>query len=103
MSLEKIKAVKNWSISKNVKDIRGFLGFINFYRNLITGYGKIVGPFYILTKKDIIFIWEQKEEDMFIIFKGRVAEEPVIYNTNPRKLYKVDIDMSDFIIGIQLK
>ncbi len=56
MNSEKIKAVRDWSISKNMKDVRGFLGFTNFYRSLITGYGEITGPLYALTKKDIIFI-----------------------------------------------
>ncbi len=102
MSLEKIKTVKDWLTPKNVKDIRGFLDFINFYQSLITGYGEIVEPLYILTKKDIIFIWEQKEEDVFIAFKGRVVEESVIHNIDPEKLYEVDIDVLDFMIGVQL-
>ncbi len=102
MSPEKIKTIKNWPISKNMKDIKGFLGFTNFYRNLITGYREIAGLFYVLTKKNIIFIWEQKEEDIFTTFKRRVAEEPVIYNIDLEKLYEIDIDISDFVIGIQL-
>ncbi len=102
MSFEKIKTVKDWSISKNMKDVRGFLGFTNFYRSLITGYGEITGSFYILTKKDIIFIWEQKEKDVFITFKGRVVEESIIHDTDLEKPYEVHIDMSDLVIGIQL-
>ncbi len=103
MNPEKIKTIRNWSIPKNMKDIRGFLDFINFYRNLIIGYGEIVGPFYILTKKDITFIWEQKKEDVFITFKGKVVKEPVIYDANPEKPYEIDIDISDFVIEVQLK
>ncbi len=102
MNPEKIKVVKDWPIPKNMKDIRRFLGFTNFYRSLIIGYGEIVGSFYALIKKDIIFIWEQKEEDMFTTFKRRVVEEPVIHNTDPEKPYKVDIDVSDFVRGAQL-
>ncbi len=83
-----------------MKDIKGFLGFTNFYRNLIIGYKEIAGLFYVLIKKDITFIWKQKEEDMFITFKGKIAEESIIYNTDPGKPYKVDIDISDFMIEI---
>ncbi len=102
MNSEKIKTIKDWFISKNMKDIRGFLDFTNFYRSLIIGYGEIIGPLYILTKKDIIFIWEQKKEDIFTIFKRRVVEESVIHNTDPKKLYEIDIDVSNFVIGVQL-
>ncbi len=83
-----------------MKDVRGFLDFTNFYRSLITGYEEITGSFYTLTKKDTIFIWEQKEEDIFITFKGKVVEEPVIHDTDLGKPYKVDIDISDFMIEI---
>ncbi len=86
-----------------MKDVRGFLDFTNFYQSLITGYGKIAGPFYALTKKNTTFIWEQKEEDMFIIFKKRVVKEPVIHDTDPEKPYEVDIDISNFAIGVQLE
>ncbi len=103
MNSEKIKIVKNWPISKNMKDIRGFLDFTNFYWSLITRYGEIAELFYILTKKDTTFIWKQKEEDVFIAFKGRVVKEPVIYNIDPGKLYEVDTDMLDFAIGVQLE
>ncbi len=102
MSPEKIKAVRDWFISKNVNDVRGFLGFTNFYRSLIIGYGEIAGSFYALIKKDIIFIWKQKEEDVFTTFKGRVAEELVIHDTDPEKPYEIDIDISDFVMGVQL-
>ncbi len=37
MNPEKIKTVKDWPISKNMKDSRGFLDFTNFYRSLIIG------------------------------------------------------------------
>ncbi len=103
MNPEKIKVVKDWPISKNMKDIRGFLGFINFYRSLIIGYEEIAEPFYVLTKKDTTFIWKQKKEAVFIIFKGRVIEESVIHNTDPGKPYEVDTDTSDFTMGIQLE
>ncbi len=103
MSPEKIKTIRNWPISKNIKNIRGFLGFTNFYRSLIIGYKEITRPFYALTKKDTIFIWEQKEEDIFTTFKRRVIKEPIIYNINLGKSYEVDTDISDFAIGVQLE
>jgi len=31
MDLKKIKAIINWQESKNVKDIKAFIGFANFY------------------------------------------------------------------------
>ncbi len=39
---------------------------------------------------------------MFIVFKGRVVEESVIHDTDSGKPYEVDIDVSDFAMGVQL-
>ena len=52
MESEKTKVVKEWLIPKKLKDIRVFIGFTNFYKTLIEGYGKIITPLINLTKKD---------------------------------------------------
>jgi len=31
MDLKKIKAIVNWQEPKNIKDVRAFIGFANFY------------------------------------------------------------------------
>jgi len=31
MDLKKVKAIVNWQEFKNVKDVRAFIGFANFY------------------------------------------------------------------------
>jgi hypothetical protein len=51
----KVEAVRYWPEPINVKEIRGFLGFTNFYRRFIKNFGKIGVPFINLTKKDIPF------------------------------------------------
>ncbi len=102
MSPEKIKIVRNWHMSKNMKEARGFLGFTNFYRSLIIGYREIIGPFYMLIKKDTTFIWEKTKTDIFIAFKGRIITESIIYDIDLEKPYEVDIDISNFMIGVQL-
>src|SRR5205085_5301258 len=52
MEESKIKAVKEWPQPRNVRDVRAFLGFVNFYRRFLKGYGKIAAPLTDLTKND---------------------------------------------------
>jgi hypothetical protein len=51
----KVEAVWNWPVSTNIKEIRGFLGFANFYRCFIEGFGRLAVLFIELTKKDKAF------------------------------------------------
>ena len=52
MDVDKILAIKKWPTPEKLRDMRVFIGFTNFYRTLIEGYGKIIVPFTNLTKKD---------------------------------------------------
>jgi hypothetical protein len=38
----KVRDVLNWSLPKNVAEIRSFLGLAGYYRRLIEGFSKIV-------------------------------------------------------------
>lgn len=48
----KIKAIKDWPIPKNQKELRGFLGIMGYYRRFIRDFAKIVKPLTIQLKKD---------------------------------------------------
>ena len=41
---EKIKAIMEWHVSKNVADIISFIGITSYYRRFIKGFFKIVYP-----------------------------------------------------------
>lgn len=44
MDPEKVKAISDWEAPTTIKGLRGFLGFVNFYRGFIEGYSKICAP-----------------------------------------------------------
>ena len=51
-SPNKVKAMRDYSAPKNVKDFRAFLGLASFYRRLVPGVAEAVKPLMELTKKD---------------------------------------------------
>ena len=55
---DKVKVVEEWPTLEKLKDVRGFLGFTNFYRSLIKGYGSIIKPLTDLTRKEEGFKWD---------------------------------------------
>jgi hypothetical protein len=52
MDPTKVEAVRNWPVPKTLRDVRGFIGFANFYRRFIKDFSKIARPLHDLTKKD---------------------------------------------------
>ena len=48
----KVEAVKNWPAPTMLHDLRGFLGFANFYRRFIEGFARKARPLNDLTRKD---------------------------------------------------
>ena len=49
---KKIEAVKKWERPHNVHTVRGFLGFVNYYRKFSKDYSKIARPLYNLISGD---------------------------------------------------
>ncbi len=61
----KISGIADWPIPKTVKDVRSFLGFCNFYRAFIRGFANIARPLNQLTRKDVEWTWDKKEQQVF--------------------------------------
>ena len=55
MELDKIKVVRDWPIPINRKEVRMFIGYINFYRSFIKGFGGIAKPLYELIGEGTTF------------------------------------------------
>ena len=49
----KLKAVRDWATPQDVKGVRFFLGFANYYRCFVKDFAAIAGPLTSLTKKDV--------------------------------------------------
>ena len=43
----------SWPEPKNIKDIRKFLGLVNYYRRFIKDFAWVAKPMNVLTRKDI--------------------------------------------------
>ena len=80
-SESKIRAVRDWPIPKNVKDVQSFLGFCNFYQRYMKNYSKTACPLYNLTRKGIEFQWDKPCHDAFVQLENTLTTAPVLART----------------------
>jgi hypothetical protein len=96
---EKIKAIMEWPVPKDVADIRSFMGITGYYRRFIEGFSKIAYPITSLQKKGTKFNWSQKCQDSFNKLKELLTSAPILKVADPDKDFTVCIDASKEGLG----
>jgi hypothetical protein len=81
----KVAGVAEWKEPRNVKDVRKYLGFCNFYRRFIKGFSQIAKPLNTLLKKGVPWTWGKAEQEAFEELRTRVCEEPVLVQPDQKK------------------
>jgi hypothetical protein len=89
---DKIKAIMDWHIPKDVSDIRSFMGLDGYYRRFIKGFSKIGCPITSLEKKGVKFLWTSKCEEIFQELKCLLANVPMLKIADPNKDFLVCTD-----------
>ena len=62
MEKKKVNRVLSWLMPKNIREIRKFLGLTNYYRRFVKDFARIVRLMNLLTRKDVKWWWEEKQE-----------------------------------------
>ena len=96
MDPAKVRAVVDWPTPRNLKDLRGFLGFANFYRRFIEGFAKLARPLNDLTKKDVAWRWTDVEAVAFEGLKYRFTSAPVLAMWHPDCETQLSTDASGY-------
>lgn len=99
---EKVSAIKAWEEPTNVKGVRSFVGFANFYRDFIERFSDITSPLVSLTKKGIPFRWGPEQQRSFDTLKERFISAPVLALWDDERETVVEADSSGWAIGATL-
>lgn len=49
----RLKTIQEWPLPRTVRDIRVFIGFMNYYRRFVAGFSKLALPLTKLTQKGL--------------------------------------------------
>lgn len=101
---DKIAAVINGPIPKNVRDVRSFLqlGICFYYRKFVQGFSVIAKPLHHLTEKAQKFLWASDCQDAFDKLKRALTSSPILSYPKKDGQYVLDTDASNMGIGAVL-
>ena len=95
----KLKGIQDWPVPTTVKQVRGFLGFGNFYRRFIWRFSDLAKPLNDLLKKDKKFEWTNDCQTAFDNLKKRFTEEPVLMMPDQTRPFQIETDASKYATG----
>ena len=81
----KVEAVKNFPRPKSSKEVKSFLGLVNFYRRHLPNFAVIARPLTALTRQDkeskrtVPFVWDDGCEAAFQKAKELLISAPLLY------------------------
>ena len=99
---KKLQAMKQWETPKEVKDVRSFLGFANYYWRFVHRFAEIAHPLTALTKKDVAWQWGPMEEQAFHTLKQQLCDAPILQYPDAMLPYTVVTDASRTAVGAVL-
>ena len=99
MNSEKVAVVKNWPVSKSVKEIQFFLSFCNFYCNSLKKWGQVIRSLTKLTAKGAWHTLRELEIQAFEKVKELVLSDAVRVHYSPYAETRMETDASDEVVA----
>jgi transposase InsO family protein len=98
---QRIKGIVQLDRPKTVKQLRSFLGMINYYRDFWKRRSHILAPLTALTKSNPKreLPWSDSCTEAFNKIKALLAEEVLLYYPDPNKTFYIEPDASKYQLG----
>ena len=96
---DKVRAILALVAPTCVREIRGFLGCVGYYRRFIEGYAKQAIPLTELLKKEEEFVWTERRQKAFEDLKKTLVKAPVLSPPDWSREFHVTLDASGWCLG----
>jgi len=103
MDPEKVQAIWDWPIPRNIFEVRIFDGLASFYRKFIRGFSHICAPILETIKEtNQPFKWIEAVDKTFKLLKRKIIEKPILALPDFGKVFHVETNASGVAIGAVL-
>ena len=97
-----VAAVKEAPAPTNLKELRSFLGMVNYYNNYLSGLSTLTEPLHALMRKEVPWKWTPACEAAFQVVKKKLCSAPLLVHFDLRKPIVVHCDASEYGVGVVL-
>lgn len=99
---EKIDSIAQWPTPTSPKEVRSFLGLVNFYRRFIPKFSDLAAPLNKLTGSKVTFHWQKEHDDAFLALKEALSSPPLLDYPRHGDQFILATDASDVGLGAVL-
>jgi len=90
----KTGVIDSWPQPKTVKQVRSFLGMVNFYKRFVNRYSQRSAPLRNLLAKDVPFQWGETQQQSFLDLKSALMSPPILRFPDSSRPYYLQTDAS---------
>lgn len=99
---KKIEAIAKAPSPKNVKELRAFLGLVNYYHKFLPNLSSVLSPLYQLLQQNIKWKWTTTHTETFEKVKELLQSSTLLVHFDPEKDLLITADASPYGLGAVL-
>ena len=96
---KKVLAITNIKTPTTTKEVRSFVGMINYYRDMWIRQSEILSPLTKLCSKGVKFHWDAEQQQAFDIIKRLISQEVLLAYPNFNELFEIHTNASAYQLG----
>ena len=96
---QQVEQIRNWPTPQTARQVRQFLGVVNYYRRFVPNYAAVAKPLHAVSRRRSNFEWTDECEQAFRTLRAIMAANPVLARPGTEELLTLDTDASPFTIS----
>ena len=99
LTLKKVEAIKQLAVPRTKKQLRSFIGMVNYYRDVWPKRAHLLAPLSAMTSTKAKWVWTKEHQEAFDNMKLLIAKETLLTYPNFNKTFEIHTDASKVQLG----